>query len=164
MRPDTGLMIWTVFIFIVLVGLLGKLAWKPLMHAIEEREKHLRAEREAAEQARLAAEKLRSELEERLQVIREENQATIEAAFAEGAQARDTIIEEARENAKNMVEKARREMEHEKERLVSELRQEVAGISLLAAEKILNRKMDAAAHKDVLEDLFKELKLSPGKK
>lgn len=163
LRPDTGLMIWTVFTFAVLVGLLGAFAWKPVINALEEREKRLHAEREAAEQARQAAEKIRVELDERLQVIREESQATVEAAFAEGAKERDAMIEEARESAKNLLEKARSELEHEKRRLVAELRQEVAGLSLMAAEKVLGRKMDAAAHKDLFEDFLKEMNLTSTK-
>jgi F-type H+-transporting ATPase subunit b len=157
LRPETGLIIWTMLTFALLVVLLGKFAWKPLLRAIEERENYLRAEKEAAEQAKNAAEKIRNELDERLSVIRGEAQATIEAAYAEGAQARNEIVEEAKGTARAMMEKARRELEAEKQRLVDELRKEVAELSVMAAEKILKRKMDSAIQKEVLEDFFREL-------
>lgn len=158
MRPDFGLMFWTALTFVILVALLGRFAWKPLIHALEEREKRLEAEREAAEEARLVAEKIRSELDERLKHIGDEAQAAIESAAASGARAKDSIVDEAKGHAKAIVEKAREEMESEKQRLIAELRQEVAGLSVMAAERILNKKIDAAEQKDVLEDFFREIK------
>jgi len=122
LRPDIGLMFWTIFIFVLLVALLGRFAWKPLLHSLEERERRLRAEREAAEQARSAAEKLKSELEGRLSIIKEEAQSAMEAAFSDGAKSRDAIIEEAKQQAVGMIERAKREMEAEKQRLMGDMR------------------------------------------
>ncbi|MFA7008529.1 MAG: hypothetical protein WC204_06675, partial [Elusimicrobiales bacterium] len=59
-RPEFGLMFWTILIFVLLVLVLSKTAWKPLMKAVEERERSLRHDREAAEKARLEAEKIRA--------------------------------------------------------------------------------------------------------
>ncbi len=158
LKPDFGLVFWTGLTFIILVALLGRFVWKPVLHALEEREKRLAAEREAAEEARLVAEKIRSELDERLKHIRDETQAAIEAANISGAQVKNAMIDEAKGNVKTLVENARKEMENEKQRLIMELRQEVADLSVMAAEKILNKKIDAASQKDVLEDFFREIK------
>ncbi|MFH1619019.1 MAG: F0F1 ATP synthase subunit B [bacterium] len=157
LRPETGLIIWTLLTFTLLVILLGKLAWKPLMSAIEEREDYLRSEREAAEQARIAAEKIRNDLEERLSAIKSEAQATMEAAYAEGAQVRDEIMGEAKAAARAIAEKTRTELEAEKQKLVDELRKEVGYLSVMAAERILKRQMDSSVQKEVLEDFFREL-------
>ncbi|MFA6584665.1 MAG: hypothetical protein WCS77_10245, partial [Elusimicrobiaceae bacterium] len=67
--PDFGLMFWTVLNFLILVLVLGKFAWKPVMAALDEREKHLQNEREAAETARAEAEKFRDEINARLKEI-----------------------------------------------------------------------------------------------
>ncbi len=157
LRPDIGLMFWTIFIFVLLVALLGRFAWKPLLHSLEERERRLRAEREAAEQARSAAEKLKSELEGRLSIIKEEAQSAMEAAFSDGAKSRDAIIEEAKQQAVGMIERAKREMEAEKQRLMGDMRREVSDLSVRAAEKILHRAIDPAVQRDALNDFLKEL-------
>src|SRR3989339_1574818 len=157
LRPDTGLMIWTVFNFAVLVFLLGNLAWKPLLKSLREREEHISAEKKAAEDARLAAEKIQADLADRFARIDDVAKAAIETAFAEGAQARDEIINEAKAGARAVVERAKKDMEEEKQRLVSEIRREVSELSVMAAERIIRKKIDIASQNELFDEFFRDV-------
>ena len=161
LSPDIGLSIWTMITFLLLVFILSKTAWKPLISALEERESRLKAEREAAEAARRSAESLKEDLDRELARIQARVQEAMAAALRDGQKTKDGILKAAQEEAKVLLEKSRRQLEDEKERLIRELRGEVAGLSVLAAEKLLKATIDASAQKRLLEDFYRELEKSP---
>ncbi|MBI4051283.1 MAG: F0F1 ATP synthase subunit B [Elusimicrobia bacterium] len=157
LSPDIGLSIWTAVTFLLLVLLLGRAAWRPLVQALEERERAMRTEREAAEAARKSAEEIKAQLDRELAQIQHKTQELLAQAQREGATQRDQVIRAAQEEALRMAEKTRIQLEEEKNRLVRELRNEVAGLSVLAAEKLLKKSMDPAVQKNALEDFFKDM-------
>lgn len=161
LSPDIGLSIWTMITFLLLVFILSKTAWKPLITALEEREAGLKAEREAAEAARRSAESLKEDLDRQLARIQARTQEALAAALRDGQKTKDQILKAAQEEAKVLLEKSRRQLEDEKERLIRELRGEVAGLTVLAAEKLLKATIDASDQKRLLEDFYKELEKSP---
>lgn len=161
LSPDIGLSIWTLFTFLLLVVILSKTAWKPLITALEQREQRIQSEKDAAEAARKAAESLKEDLERELARIAARTQEAIAEAARQGQKTKDELLRGAQDEAKSLLDKTRRQLEDEKERLVRELRAQVADLSVLAAERILKAAMDLPAQKRLLEDFFKDLEKAP---
>ena len=157
LNPDSGLIIWTVVTFLSLVFALKKLAWGPLIEAIEEREAKMKAERAAAESARAASERIKAELEAELAGLEARGREMLARARREGEALRASAEAQAEASARRMKEKTLAELAEEKERLVGELRASVAELSLLAAEKLLRRSVGEADQKAALEALFSDL-------
>ncbi|MEI7481742.1 MAG: F0F1 ATP synthase subunit B [Elusimicrobiota bacterium] len=156
-RPEFGLMFWTIFIFILLVLILSKTAWKPLMKAVEEREHGIRHDREAAEKARLEAEKIKEGLEAGMAALKIEIEARLNEARASGVRERDLIIEDARKSAALLIETAKTELESQKNAMVRELKDKVAELALLAAERVLQKTIDQKADRELVNHFLKEL-------
>ncbi|MDE2291558.1 MAG: F0F1 ATP synthase subunit B [Elusimicrobia bacterium] len=163
LNPDIGMVLWTIISFLILVVLLKVLAWGPLLGAIEAREHKLREERERAEKARADAERISKELEARLDKAADEARAVLAKAGQEGESLRSQLKAQADDEAKAMVDKARSQMDEDKRRVLSELRQEVSALSLLAAERLMKKSVDENVHKSVLGQFMDELSEGKGK-
>ncbi len=156
-RPELGLTFWTVVCFLLLVLLLSKTAWRPLLQAVEERERALKHDRQAAETARADAEKARAELDARLAQLKAEIQGRMDEARASAEREKDLIIEEARKSAAVIVESSRREIEAQKNEAARDLKNKVAELSVLAAEHILMKQLDHRANSDLSTKYLAEL-------
>ena len=157
LTPDTGLMFWTIVTFVCLVLILKKAAWGPLLHAVESREARLKAEREAAEKARAEAERIQRELEAQMAGVQAKSKELLAAAAKDGESLRARLKAEAEADAQAIKEKTAAELAAEKNRLVTDLRKEVASLSVMAAEKIMRKSVDEGVQKNVLEGFFKDL-------
>ncbi len=156
-KPEFGLMFWTISIFIILLILLSKMAWKPLIQAIEDRENNLRLERETAQKDREEAERIRKNLDEEFSDLKKNISLKLDEARKEGQRQREKILNEARDNAQSLLENSRRELNAEKEKLAKELRNDIAEISLKAAEKVLRKSVDASINKKIVADLISDI-------
>jgi F-type H+-transporting ATPase subunit b len=146
LAPDLGLTVWTIVTFLALVAILKFAAWGPLLHAVEERENRIKADREGAEKARADAERIQKELE---------------AQLAGAAAKSKELVSQATKDAEALRAKLKAEAEAdlaaEKDKLVGELRKEVASLSVMAAEKLMHKTVDAGVQKTVLDSFFKDL-------
>jgi F-type H+-transporting ATPase subunit b len=156
-RPEFGLMFWTILIFCLLVLILSRTAWKPLMKAVEERERGIRHDREAAEKARTEAEHIRTELDARLAAFKAETERRLEEVSAEGHRERDLIIEEAHRSAALLTDSAKKELEAQKNDLENQLRSRVGELAFMAAEKVLFKTIDQKANKELVGQFLKDL-------
>ena len=154
---NPGLIIWTIVTFVLLFLLLKKLAWKPIVGALESREEHIRQSLDRAEHAQQEAERLleenrkeRARAEEEAQKIRGEGRAL-------GEKLKNEIVEKANQQARKMVDQAKQEIERDKDAALSQLRDEVANLAVLAAGKILDETLDPAKHKKLLDDTLQRL-------
>ncbi len=141
-RPEFGLTFWTILCFGLLVLLLSRTAWKPLMQAVDERERALKHDRHTAETARAEAEKIKTELDSRLADLKAEISRRMDEARVSAEKEKDLLIEEARKSASVIVESSKREIEAQKVEAARELRTRVAELSVMAAERILVQKLD----------------------
>ncbi len=157
LSPDLGLSVWTILTFFLLVVILAKTVWKPLIRSLEEREEGIRLERKAAETARRDAEDIKAQLDKELALIEARAKEALDKAVKEGLSGKEKIIEGALQEAKDLVDRTRKQLEEEKARLVRELRGEIAGLSVLAAERILKESVKPETHKRVLADFLKDL-------
>ncbi len=157
LNPDTGLIIWTIITFLALVLVMKKIAWGPIIEAIEEREKKMKAELEGAQAARSEAEKIRVDLEKKVADLHAMQREMLAQATKDGEALRAKLKADAETDARNIREKTMAELSEEKDRLTRELRKEVAGLSVLAAERLMRKSVDDGVQKSVLEGFFKDL-------
>jgi F-type H+-transporting ATPase subunit b len=162
LNPDTGLLIWTIVTFLCLVFLLKKMAWGPLLRAIEERENHMKREREGAEKARAEAEKIQKDLEAQMQNLQAKSREMMAQAQKESEALRSQLKASAEADSEKIRQKTMQELGEEKERLVRDLRKEVAGLSVIAAERLMRKSVDENVQKTVLEGFFKDLEAKKG--
>ena len=161
--PDPGLMFWTIVTFLALVALLKRFAWGPLLAAVAEREAGLKAAADAAKQARDESERIKAELAAQLAEAQARRQEVLARAAKEGEDLLAKFKTAAEEDSRRLREKTAAELGREKERLVGELRREVADLSVTAAERLLRRSVDPAVEKSVLDDFLKDIAKGGGR-
>ncbi|HNW43348.1 MAG TPA: F0F1 ATP synthase subunit B [Elusimicrobiales bacterium] len=156
-KPEFGLMFWTITCFVLLALVLSKTAWQPLMRAVDERERALKHDRNSAETSRVEAEKIRAELDARLAALKAEIQHRMDEARLSAERERDTLIAEARRSAAIIVDSSRREIEAQKAEAIRDLRNKVAELSIMTAEHILLKNIDHRANTDLASKYLAEL-------
>ncbi|WP_199120522.1 F0F1 ATP synthase subunit B [Pedobacter sp. ASV28] len=159
--PEIGLLVWNTVAFLVLVFLLGKFAWKPIMKAIHDREKNIDDALNKAELAKQEMARLTSQNEELMKQAREERDHILKEAKA----LKDSIVNEAKtlahtEGAK-LIEKARIEIENQKKAALAELKGQVSTLSLDIAERVLRSQLDdKAKQQELVNNLLKDVELN----
>lgn len=156
-ETNFGLMLWTVVTFVLLLAVLAKFGWKPLIESIQAREEYLREERRAAEAARAEALRIQKELETRLAEIDAKSRAALAQAASEGEALRAQMKSAAEADAKKVRDKTMAELNEEKRRLVAELRGEVASLSVMAAEKLVRQSINEQVKHSVMDSFFKDM-------
>lgn len=143
--------------FAILVWVMMKYVWPPLMNAIENRQKEIADGLAAAEQGR---QELASAGEERDALLKEARAKTSDL-LADGEQRRNAIVDAARQEAESerarIVELGRREVDAERVAMQRDMRQKLGGLVVAGATQILRREVDASAHQDILDGLKKSL-------
>jgi len=143
--------------FLVFVWFTRKFVWPPVMQALEERRARIAEGLAAAERGQKALEEADAQVAERLREARQQASQIIEQAERRGAE----LVEEAKENAKvagdRMLAQSRAELEQDINRARESLRGEVAAIALSGARELLEKEIDADAHRDLLDRLAGQL-------
>jgi F-type H+-transporting ATPase subunit b len=161
LTPGTGLIIWQLIVFALLVFLLAKLAWKPIITSLKEREKSIQDALDTAEKARLEMSKLKSDNENLLKQAREEREKILREARDASNRMKDEAQVEAKKSADRIVEDARAAIQAEKNTALKEVKSLVANLSLEVAGKILQKNLaDDKAQKSLTQEYIKDLKLN----
>jgi F-type H+-transporting ATPase subunit b len=158
LKPDFGLIFWTVVNFLLLAFLLAKFAWKPLMSALDEREQKISADIAGAQKANEEAQKIKADLQTQLENIAKESIEKIRQAAAKGERERQKIIGEAKTQAQEMLALARDMIKTETDKAAQELRKEIADITMLAVKKIIAKESDEKTNTRLVEETLKEIK------
>lgn len=159
--PHLGTIIWTTLIFSILLYILSKFVWKPLLNALESRE--LSVEKALSEAG--AAEKKISNLKEEQLAIVLAAKLEKEQIVKEGIEQRDKIVATARDKAQievdKMMEESRKQIKREKEAALVEMKNQIASLSIEIATKIVHIEMeDKIRHEKLVEELIKEVELN----
>lgn len=159
--PSIGLVFWTLVSFLILLFLLKRLAWKPVLSAIHYRERSIEDALNKAELAREEMTRLSNENEQLLKTARAERDQILK----EAKELKDQIVSEAKTSAQvegaKMIEKAKIEINNQKAAALDEVKNQVASLSLEIAEKILRKQFDDKKAQDALvNDLLKDVKLN----
>ncbi|MFK4998778.1 F0F1 ATP synthase subunit B [Bacillus sp. N9] len=147
-----GDIIFTVLAFGVLLLVLKKVAWGPLMGIMINREEHIANEIDAAEKSRIESNKLLEEQKALLKEARLEAQAMIESSKEHGEVQREEIIQTARQEAERMKESALLEINQQKEQAIGALREQVASLSVLIASKVIEKELNEEDQQQLIND------------
>ncbi|RYY34471.1 MAG: F0F1 ATP synthase subunit B [Sphingobacteriaceae bacterium] len=158
--PDLGLVFWTTVSFLILFFLLAKFAWKPIMKAIDERERSIEDALLKADAAKEEMARLTNENEALLKQARIERDLILQ----EARKVKEQIVSEAKDAAQKegarMIELARIEINSQKALAMADVKNQVAALSLEIAEKVLRKEFEDSSKQDALvADLLKEVKL-----
>jgi len=158
--PELGLVFWTTISFLIFLALLRLFAWKPILGAINERERSIEDALAKADAAKFEMERLSEEIEASLKETRIER----DNILSEARKVKEKIIGEAKEAAQaegaKMIEKARIEINNQKAIAMADVKNQVASLSLEIAEKVLRKQFEDSKKQDELvTELLKEVKL-----
>ncbi|MGM9925595.1 MAG: F0F1 ATP synthase subunit B [Bacillus sp. (in: firmicutes)] len=142
--------------FIILLALLRKFAWGPLVNMMKQREEHVANEIDAAEKTRAEAKKYLEEQRALVKQSREEAQTLIENAKKQGEAQREEIVVAARAEADRLKENAKREIVTEKEKAVAALREQVASLSVLIASKVIEKELTVADQDKLINEYLEK--------
>jgi F-type H+-transporting ATPase subunit b len=159
--PKLGLFFWALVIFLILVFILSKFAWKPIMAAIRQREEDIQSSIDEAKRVREEMAKLKSENEALLAQARIEREAMLKEARDMASAIVAKAHEAAVADAKRTSDKAREEIRAEKMAALTEVKNQVATLSLEIAEKVLAEELkNPAAQQQLVDRYVKDLHLN----
>jgi F-type H+-transporting ATPase subunit b len=161
LTPGPGLIIWQAFVFLLLFLLLAKLAWKPILGSLKEREASIQHALDSAENAKKEMASLKADNEKLLREAREERDKILKEAREAANRLHDQAQADARKNADKIIEDAKAIIHTEKNAALREVKAQVAMFSLEIAEKLIKKNLsDDKAQKELAETYIKELKLN----
>ena len=144
-------------VFLILLFVLSKVAWKPILEGLQKREDTIKKALDDAEAANTQAKELIAKYEAKLDQAREEGQAVLEEARRDAQELRTQIENDARERADETVERSKREVEQVFHKAWDELVKDAANVATEAASQIIRKELSAEAHAGVVTELMTEL-------
>jgi F-type H+-transporting ATPase subunit b len=154
LTPGLGLIFWQVVIFSMLVLLLGKFAWRPILDSLRIREESIEEALRAADEAREEMSKLQSDNEKLLAAAREEREVLLKDASKIAGQLKEEAKDDAKKITAKMMDDARQGIESEKEDALKEVRNLVAELSVEIAEKLIRKSLGDEKSQKALVDEF----------
>lgn len=157
---EWGLSVWTLLTFGTLLALLARYAWKPLMAALEARERSIQSDIDEAGRQRTEAEALLAEHREQMAEGRRRAQALIAESREAAEEMRRQLEEKAREESLTIIANARREIERERDAAIVQLRREAVEVAMAAASRLLEERIDGERDRRLVMDYIDDLSLS----
>ena len=152
-----GLIIWTWITFIIVLFILRRFAWGPLLSAVEGREKNITNAIESAKRERAEAEKLLGEQKTAIAAARQEAADAVRKTQADMEKFREELMNKARKEADSLKLDAQRAINDERVKAIAELKGEAAKLSIAIAEKLLNERLDDAKHQALAQQFVADL-------
>jgi F-type H+-transporting ATPase subunit b len=156
-QPDPGLFIWTIITFLVLLTLLAKFAWRPLLQALESRAALIRKSLDDAQQAKQDLERLQQESAQIIKAARAEAESIVSRSRSDGERLREEMKQKARADAEGIVRNAERQIQLETARAVQQIRREAVDLSVMIASKIIGRNLSKADNESLIEEALKQI-------
>ena len=142
--------------FVILFGLLYLVAYKPIMRMLDERSRKIKESMEQTEFIKERAARAEEEAEKRIEAASKEGQELIARAVRTGEEVGREAQQEARQEAESLITRARMEIQRERDEAIDELRKEFADLTILAAEKVIDRSLDKKAHRRLIDKVLEE--------
>jgi len=156
-QPDPGLYIWTIIVFLVLLALLAKFAWKPLLDALDSRQQSIRKALDDARKAKQELEGIHAESAKLLAQARTEAAEIVSRSRSDADRFREEMKEKARAEAAAFTRNAEPSIELETTRALQQIRQEAVDLSVGIASKILQRNVSKEDNERLIEETFRQL-------
>jgi F-type H+-transporting ATPase subunit b len=156
-QVDPGLFIWTIITFLVLLTVLAKFAWNPLLQALEIRQQGIRKALDDAQQAKQELERLGHEAGLIMRKARAEAEAVITQSRSDAERLREEMRQKARSEADGIVRNAERQIQLETARALQQIRHEAVDLSVMIASKIIQRNITKEDNERLIEDALKQV-------
>src|SRR5262245_3221593 len=156
-QPDPGLFIWTILTFLVLLGLLAKFAWTPLLQALESRQASIRKSLDDAAQAKAELERLHEQSAQIIREARVEAESIIAKSRADAERAREDVKVKARAEADGIVKNAERQIQLETTRALQQIRTEAVDLTVMIASKIIQRNLSKEDNERLIDEALKQV-------
>lgn len=146
--------------FLIMLWVLKRFAWKPLLASMEERRNKIKSDFATIEEERKEAENLRNEYQEKLQGIEAQSKAIIQQAIEDGRQRVQEIQDEAYQQARGIVAKAQEEIQKEVAKAKIQLKDEIIQMTLLATQKMIQTNLDPEKQKELATQFVDQMELT----
>ncbi len=156
-EPGVGLMIWTLAVFVASMALLAKLAFPRIAEALDKRQRAIEDSIDTATRTKAEAEQLLAEYRERLKDARVQAEEIVARARKAGDEHERESFEKSKVKREELMEQARRDIEAETRRAIQEIRKEVAGLTIMATEKVTRRTLSEDDQRRLVEEALSEL-------
>ena len=157
LAPATGVMAWTLVIFLLLLFVLSKYAFKPLFAAVEAREKALEDAIEGAKRDRAETEQALAQQRAQLEAARNEAQQIIAESRATAEKMRTDLLAQTKQQQEEMIEQARRTIEGEKSAAIADLRREAVDLAIAGASRVIEQNLDSTGNRQIVESFLASL-------
>jgi F-type H+-transporting ATPase subunit b len=157
MKPDTGLMFWTLIIFVGLLYVLSKFAFGPLTAAVAARERSLQDAIDGAKRDREAAARILAEHQAKIEAARDEAQKLIADGRSVADKMRADLLDQTRKEQQDMLERARRDIDAERVKAVAQLRKEAVELALAGASKVIEQNLESQKNRQLVESYLASL-------
>lgn len=161
LEPQPRLAIWTVVVFLGLLFVLGKYAWKPLLNALHQREEHLEHVLVETERARNESEKLLAEYRRQIAEAEERARALLDEARAQGRASAEEMIQKARAEAETEQKRAKHEIETARDQALAEIWTRTADLAVSVAGRVLAKTLNDDDRRRLVETAMSELPAAP---
>lgn len=158
LKTDPGLFLWTIITFLVLLLILWKAAWKPIVEALDARAERIRGDLSNADKSRQDAEALLAKHKEMMDKARLEAADFIEKGKQEAEKVRNEIIEKANRDSRDMVDKAKHEINIAKQNALTEIKSEIVVISTEIASRLISKNLNPEDQKALVEETMKKIR------
>ncbi len=159
-QPDPGLFIWTIVTFLVLLGLLVKFAWRPLLQALESRQETIHKALEDAQKAKEELGRVQAESAEIIRKARVESETIFARTRTDAEKFGEELRHKAKEEADGIVRNAQRQIQVETQRALQEIRNEAVDLSVAIASKLLERHVSKEDNQRLIDDTLKQIEMS----
>jgi F-type H+-transporting ATPase subunit b len=156
-QPDPGLYVWTILTFLVLVGLLAKFAWRPLLDALDRREKTIADAVDDARRAKEELERVQQEGAALLAQARRDADAVVTRARADAERFGEDLRKKASADAQRIVENAEKRIEQETARAMQQIRRDAVDLSVAIASKLLRREVSVADQDALVAETVRQI-------
>ena len=159
-QPDPGLFIWTIITFLILLGLLAKFAWGPLLKALDERHATILKSLDDADKAQQELAQLQEKSAQLIAEARAEGQSIVAKSRAAAEVVREDLHQKAKTEAAAMVKATERQIQQETARAVQQIRHEVVDLSLSVASKLIKKNLTAEDNDALIQDSLSQIDAS----
>src|SRR5262245_821517 len=158
-QPDPGLFIWTIITFLVLLALLAKFAWRPLLKALETRQEAIEKSLDDADRAKQELARLQNESAKIIEQARIEAESILTRTQSDAQRLRDGLKAKAKEEVDSMIRNAQQQNQLQTRQALQQIRHQVADIGMTIASKLLERNLDAKDNERLIRETLEQIEV-----
>ena len=157
MTPHGGTIFWTTVTFVALLLIMWKIAWKPILQALNERETKISESLNAADKAKQDVEKALANQHDLIAESKKEAQQIIDKSRKSAELVKDEILQKANTDSENLLANAKREIELSRDEAIKEIQNLAVDLSMAATQKLIGKALDKSEHKALIQNSMKKM-------